>query len=179
MSTGASVALARGVEAVRIPSGEGLALPAGTPVVVTQSLGGAFTVLVPSQAGLFRIDGKDADALGQNAPAGGAESASGSLEERIWAELRNCYDPEIPVNIVDLGLIYELAVTPGDSGASVAVKMTLTAQGCGMGPVLASDAQQRIATLEGVAEATVDIVWDPPWGPERISPEGRKQLGID
>ena len=180
MSESPSVTLSRGVEAVRIPSGEALALPAGTPVIVTQSLGGAFTVLVPSQAGLFRIDGREADALGLAAPdAGAAGDRAGSLEDRIWGELRSCYDPEIPVNIVDLGLIYDLRIEPGDAGAKVAVKMTLTAPGCGMGPVLAGDARNRIAALDGVAEAQVDVVWDPPWGPDRISPAGRQQLGID
>ena len=181
MSGTSSISIARGVDAVRIPSGESLALPAGTPVVITQQLGGAFTVLVPSQAGLFRIDSKDADALGLAAPASNpsTDAAAAPLEDRIWGELRNCYDPEIPVNIVDLGLIYDLQIESTDRGSKVSVKMTLTAPGCGMGPVLAGDARNRLAALEGVADAQVDVVWDPPWNPDRISPAGRQQLGMD
>lgn len=176
----ATAVLARSVEAVRIPSGESLHLPEGTQVVVTQSLGGTFTVLVPSQAGLFRINGNDADALGLEPPPAAAPSdSSASLEDAVWAELKNCYDPEIPVNIVDLGLIYGMKVEPGNGGALVHVQMTLTAPGCGMGPVLAGDAKSRIEALDGVKEATVDLVWEPAWSPVRISPEGRQHLGME
>ena len=98
----------------------------------------------------------------------------------MWDALKGCYDPEIPINIVDLGLVYDLSISgDDDSGRSVAVKMTLTAQGCGMGPVIADDAKTRIAALEGVSEATVDIVWDPPWNPRMISEEGKSVLGLE
>jgi metal-sulfur cluster biosynthetic enzyme len=116
------------------------------------------------------------------APAVGADGATadGTVDEAaVWAQLRNVYDPEIPVNIVDLGLVYDLALTPLASGGSrVEVKMTLTAQGCGMGPSIAMDAQTRIETLAGVAEADVAVVWDPPWNPNMISPEGKAKLGM-
>jgi metal-sulfur cluster biosynthetic enzyme len=101
-------------------------------------------------------------------------------EEKVWDVLRTCYDPEIPVNIVDLGLVYSLVVEQGDSGgARVKVKMTLTAPGCGMGPVIAGDAQRKIAGMKGVESADVEVVWDPPWSPSFISAEGRKKLGMD
>jgi probable FeS assembly SUF system protein SufT len=100
-------------------------------------------------------------------------------EEKVWEAMRGCYDPEIPVNIVDLGLIYDLKIEDGDSGKQVGVKMTLTAQGCGMGPVIADDAKQRILALSEVESAEVDIVWDPPWNPRMISEEGKKVLGLE
>lgn len=172
----------REVEVVRIPSGERITLPSGTPIVVTQSLGGSYTLLVPSQAGLYRLDGKDGDAIGmekltQEAPK---KAASGTAkEEQIWDQLKTCYDPEIPVNIVDLGLIYSMELKPHASGgSSVEVKMTLTAQGCGMGPTIAADARQKILTVPGVKDANVEVVWDPPWTPDLISPEGKEKLGM-
>lgn len=169
--------LARDIEAIRIPSGEKLVLPEGTEVVITQALGGSFTVLVPSQAGLYRVAGSDADALGRERPVG--EEGGGEFsEERLWEQLRQCYDPEIPVNIVDLGLIYGLAVSGQEGSRHVEVKMTLTAPGCGMGPSIASEAQGRLLEVPGVSSANVELVWDPPWTPERISEEGRKKLGI-
>ncbi len=177
MSEGGFVELSRDVEAVRIPSGEKITLPAGTPVIVTQALGGTFTVVVAHQAGLYRIRGEDAEALGRETVA--AESAEGPFaEEKVWEQLRNCYDPEIPVNIVDLGLIYGLDLSDEENGKRVSVKMTLTAPGCGMGPSLAADAEQRILTVAGVASANVELVWDPPWSPDRISAAGREKLGM-
>lgn len=175
----ASTALTRDVDAVQIPSGNQINLPTGTEVLITQHLGDSFTVYIPHQAGLFRIQGKDADALGRELSTG--PSSDGPFgEQRVWEELRNCYDPEIPVNIVDLGLIYGVDITEDDSGQGkrVAVQMTLTAPGCGMGPTLARDAEQRILTLPGVASAFVELVWDPPWSPERISQAGREKLGM-
>lgn len=177
------ITVRRGVEAVEIPHGSRVTIPAGTEVWITQALGDSYTVQVPNLGGLYRVAGSDADALGHTAPAPGrpVAAAAGPLtEDAIWAALREVYDPEIPVNVVDLGLIYDLRVEPAAGGQSrVAVKMTLTAQGCGMGPVLAMDAQQRIAALPGVAEADVQVVWDPPWTPHMISPEGRAKLGMD
>lgn len=174
------ILLRRNVEATQIPSGQLVHLPEGTPVTITQSLGGTFTVHA-SPGGLYRIAAEDADALGRE-PIEKAEVAEGPFsEELVWGALREVYDPEIPVNIVDLGLIYDLAAEPVEGGElrKVTVQMTLTAPGCGMGPALAADARQRLSVLPGVAEADVLLVWDPPWGPERISPAGRTKLGID
>ena len=182
MSAGNSIHIKREVEVIRIPSGEMITLPSGTPVIVTQSLGGSYTLLVPTQAGLYRLDGKDADAIGKEKAS--AETPQKSVsdsasEEKIWEQLKTCFDPEIPVNIVDLGLIYSLDLKPHPSGGSlVDVKMTLTAQGCGMGPTIAADAREKILGVPGVKEANVEVVWDPPWTPELISPEGKAKLGM-
>jgi probable FeS assembly SUF system protein SufT len=137
-------------------------------------------VVVPDRGGLYRIQGRDADALGREASA--HEVNEGAFEiDRVWDRLRQCYDPEIPVNIVDLGLIYDVDVSEDDSGKGkrVAVKMTLTAPGCGMGPTIASDAESRILALPGVASASVVVVWDPPWAPTMISAAGKEQLGME
>jgi probable FeS assembly SUF system protein SufT len=178
----ASITLSREVKAVRIPSGEQITLPTGSSVIITQALGGSFTVLVAHQPGLFRIHGNDADALGREPlPAEAVSDNEGPFDiEQVWAQLKNCYDPEIPVNIVDLGLIYSLEATEDESGKGkrISVKMTLTAPGCGMGPTLAADAEQRILTVPGVASANVELVWEPQWGPDRISAEGREKLGM-
>jgi probable FeS assembly SUF system protein SufT len=134
--------------------------------------------------GLFRIADEDADAIGKQSERPAAATASVATpgevsEEAVWAELRNVYDPEIPVNIVDLGLVYDLKIEPlSAGGSSVQVAMTLTAQGCGMGPSIAMDAQRRIEGLSGVGEAEVRVVWDPLWNPNMISPEGRAKLGM-
>jgi len=174
--------LTRDCEAVRIPAGDTVILPAGTPVDITQTLGGTYTV--HAQGSLFRIAARDADALGlEPASDPTPESAvlAGELnEELIWSALRTCFDPEIPVNIVDLGLVYDMHVDRLPNGkSSVAVKMTLTAPGCGMGSVIAGDAQQKILALPSVQEALVEIVWDPPWHHSMISEQGRKILGLD
>ena len=175
------VELTRECEAVQVPLGSPITLEKGLEVFITQSLGGSFTVQVPAYGGLYRITGKDADALGKRAEdAASAATASGDLEAMVWEQLKTCYDPEIPVNIVDLGLVYAMEVTPMDGGAKrVDVKMTLTAQGCGMGASIAFDAKQKLTGLPGVAEANVDLVWEPAWNPQMISPEGRERLGLD
>ena len=175
---GGYIQLKRDVEAIRIPSGEHITLPAQTTVIITQALGGTYTVVVANQAGLYRIKGADADALGREKIESGTKSDGPFDESKLWEQLRNCYDPEIPVNIVDLGLIYSLDATEADGGRHVEVKMTLTAPGCGMGPSLAADAQQRILTVSGVTSANVELVWDPPWSPDRISEAGREKLGM-
>jgi len=172
------IQLTRDVEAVQIPGGHAVTLEKGWEVVLTQSLGGSFTVQVPSHGGLFRIAGADADALGKEPVAEPVAAPGGDLEQQVWGVLRTCYDPEIPVNIVDLGLVYDLRVTPGDDGSRVDVKMTLTAPGCGMGTSIAADARMRILALPGVSDADVQVVWDPPWSPQMISPEGRERLGM-
>jgi len=176
------IELQRDCEAVQIPQGNTIVLSAGTEAVITQSLGGSYTLQVPSLGGLYRVAGSDADALGLEkvveAPA--AAAAGPVTEQAVWDSLRDVYDPEIPVNIVDLGLVYDLQIEPQAGGGSrVGVKMTLTAQGCGMGGPISMDAKRRIETLAGVIEATVDVVWDPPWTPQMISPEGRAKLGME
>ena len=178
-----SVELKRDCEATQIPAGTPTTLPAGTPVDITQTLGGSYTVHAMG-GGLFRIAAKDADALGLQATAVEAELKPGSTgpldEKAVWDTLRNCFDPEIPVNIVDLGLVYDMQIEPmPDGGNAVSVKMTLTAPGCGMGGAISGDAQQKLLCLPGVQEAKVDIVWDPPWHHSMITPEGRKTLGLD
>jgi len=179
--------LLRDCPAIRIPSGEPVTLKAGTDVFLTQSLGGTVTVQAPALGGLFRISGADADALGLSSAAGDDPPRDGARpgesgpvrEDALWDQLKNVYDPEIPVNIVDLGLVYDLRVLAGAKGGTrVEVKMTLTAPGCGMGPAIASDAQSRIARVPGVAEAEVQLVWDPPWSAEMMTPEGKRRLGI-
>lgn len=181
---GNQVQFSRDCEVVQIPAGHRLTLPRGTEAILTQSLGGTFTLQVPKLGALVRLSGSDADAIGLEAGAlprpGGLSAAAGDLEHEVWEMLKTCYDPEIPVNIVDLGLVYDLRVSSTPSGQSeVEVKMTLTAQGCGMGATIAADAQQKIEMLSGVEAARVEIVWDPPWSPQMISREGREKLGID
>ena len=176
-----SVELSRDCEAVQIPVGATMILPKGTPVDITQTLGGTYTVHAPH--GLFRISGKDADALGLKLEETAATPASydGPADEKaVWEALKSCYDPEIPVNIVDLGLVYDLVLEPGTAGGSkIFVKMTLTAPGCGMGATIAGDAQQKILMLPNVEEASVEIVWDPPWHQSMITEQGRRILGLE
>lgn len=179
MSTQSTATTTREVEVSRIPSGEKITLPGGAEVVITQALGGSFTILVPSQAGLYRVEGVDADAIGQAVPeAAQTSTGEGGVEEAIWGQLRTCFDPEIPVNIVDLGLIYGLDLKPTEAGVNVVVQMTLTAPGCGMGPIIASEARQKILSVDGVQEADVELVWEPAWSPDRISEAGKQKLGI-
>jgi probable FeS assembly SUF system protein SufT len=175
--------LKRDCDAVQIPHGSRVILPRGTEVDITQTLGGAYTVR--SADGLFSVAGKDADALGLDvAEAVASLAAQGSSqpvdEKAVWEVLRTCYDPEIPVNIVDLGLIYDLVIESSPNGKHrISVKMTLTAPGCGMGTYIAADAREKLLGTPGVEEATVDIVWDPPWHPSMITAEGRRVLGIE
>jgi probable FeS assembly SUF system protein SufT len=180
---GQTVRFTRDCEVVQIPAGHRLTMPRGTEAVVTQSLGGTFTLQVPRLGALVRLGGQDADAIGLEAPAPqprGPQAGAGDLERQVWEALKTCYDPEIPVNIVDLGLVYDLRIAGSpDGGNAVDVKMTLTAQGCGMGATIAADAEDKIQTLPGVSRARVEIVWDPPWSPQMISPEGREKLGVD
>ncbi|MDX2187989.1 MAG: iron-sulfur cluster assembly protein [Opitutaceae bacterium] len=173
--------LTRSVKATVIPAGSEMELPVGTIVHVVQALGGSVTVR--TDAGLFRINAADASAIQGYAPAVGGDQPAGPAEfseQAVWDALRTCFDPEIPINIVDLGLIYDLNAEPAQGGGNrVEVKMTLTAPGCGMGPVIAEDARQKIQSLPDVTEAKVYIVWDPVWTPQMISPEGRKKLGLE
>jgi len=176
-----SITLARDVEAAIIPVGTKVTLQKGEQALITQSLGGSYTVIV--NGNMFRIEGKDSDALGiapESKPTGtGAPVSQESLEKEIWNQLRSCYDPEIPVNVVDLGLIYDCHLSALNSGSFKAdVKMTLTAPGCGMGPMLAQDVQNKLLGLEGVDDVAVELVWDPPWNQSMISEAGKLQLGL-
>jgi probable FeS assembly SUF system protein SufT len=183
MQATTSIPLKRDCDAIQIPEGTRVLLPRDTPVEITQTLGGSHTVRTPG--GLFSIAGKDADALGLEPtaivnPEAAPSPAQAVDESTVWEVLRSCYDPEIPVNIVDLGLIYDLVIEPLPSGRSrLQVKMTLTAPGCGMGTYIAADAREKLLTAPGVEEATVDIVWDPPWHPSMITAEGRRVLGME
>ncbi|HEY3757066.1 MAG TPA: putative Fe-S cluster assembly protein SufT [Opitutaceae bacterium] len=175
--------LSRGVTATQIPSGDKVPLPAATQVMIHQTLGGSYTV--QTDFGLFRIDGADADALGEkvdpaHASAPAEALADGSPDpEAIWDQLRRVFDPEIPVNIVDLGLVYSMDVEPQpEGGHKVNVAMTLTAPGCGMGPAIAEDAKTKVLLVPGVAAADVRITWDPPWNQSMISEEGKMKLGL-
>ena len=173
--------LIRECAATAIPAGEVVALPAGTQVFIVQSLGG--NVTVRTDRGLWRIAREDATAIGGYAPGGDAatvEPVGEFSEGAVWEALKTCFDPEIPVNIVDLGLIYDLVIEAApDGGQAVEVKITLTAPGCGMGPVIAEDARQKIARLPTVKSAKVHIVWEPQWTPEMISTCGRQALGLE
>lgn len=174
------ITVQRDVEAVQIPSGQKITIHKGNAVVITQALGGSFTVVMPQQAGLFRIASTDADALGKTVNGDQVDELSEPTEEAVWAMLRTCFDPEIPVNIVDLGLVYSMEMKEVSEGKmSVDVAMTLTAPGCGMGPTIAEDARQKVLTLPWVESASFNIVWEPGWNPRMISEEGRKQLGMD
>jgi probable FeS assembly SUF system protein SufT len=172
--------LERDVSAVIVPAGEPLTLREGTSGFITQALGGSFTVYV--EGNLFHIAGADADALGKEpvpAPAIPENATDEDIEAVIWTQLKTCYDPEIPINIVDLGLIYRCDVTSlADGQRSVSVDMTLTAPGCGMGPILLQDAQEKIAVIPTVADVKVELVFDPPWNQSMMSDEARLQTGM-
>ena len=181
MNSSDPITLARDVEAAVIPIGTKVTLQKGEQAYLTQSLGGSYTVVV--NGNMFRIEGKDADALGFELAAKpastGAPVSQEQLEKEIWSQLRTCYDPEIPVNIVDLGLIYDCHLTPaGANGFRAEVKMTLTAPGCGMGPMLAQDVQSKLLGLEGIEDVAVELVWDPPWNQAMISEAAKLQLGL-
>ncbi|MBI5381690.1 MAG: DUF59 domain-containing protein [Opitutae bacterium] len=175
----ASYSLVREIPAVAIPSGTADVLPAGLSVSIVQDFGGQMTVR--TDRGLFRIERAQADALGGFQPKEDPMAPVGEFSESaVWAALRTCFDPEIPVNIVDLGLVYDLSIEKtADHAHAVAVKMTLTAPGCGMGPVIAEDVRRCVARLPAVASVQVHIVWDPVWTPQMISDEGRKILGLE
>ena len=166
-----------------IPAGEEVTLAEGATFTIAQSLGNSITLR--DSNGMYRVGEDQLSALGdemkqQVLQADQPEEAEGPFDEKqVWDAMRGCYDPEIPVNIVDLGLIYDLRIDEGEEGKQVFVKMTLTAQGCGMGPVIADDAKTRIEKLGSVESAHVDIVWEPQWNPRMISEEGKKVLGLE
>jgi probable FeS assembly SUF system protein SufT len=175
--------LTRDVEASVVPIGTKVTLQKGETAHITQSLGGTYTVVV--NGNMFRIETKDADALGIEAQATPTTSTHTGpmtleeLEKKVWESLKTCYDPEIPVNIVDLGLIYDCHLTLiGTDNYKADVKMTLTAPGCGMGPVLAQDVQNKLVSLEPIDEANVELVWDPPWNQGMMTEAAKLQLGL-
>ncbi len=176
------IELTRSVTAIQIPSGDEISLPVGLRVMITQALGGTYTVA--TEQGLARIREKDADALGLDKDAKAEKKSElepvpdGDLESAVWNQLKTVYDPEIPVDIVNLGLVYDCSLQDVEDKLFVNVKMTLTAPGCGMGPTIAADAKNKILSLEGIHEANVDLVWDPPWNQDMISEEGRMKLGM-
>ncbi len=175
------VAFSRETQVVLIPDGFTQMLPEGTRGWITQVLGGNFTVQLETGR-LVRVGAAEADAIGKQDEVAGLNDVDPDApltEERIWEALRGCYDPEIPLNIVELGLIYGVSLTDNDDGTSdVSVEMTLTAPGCGMGQVLADDVEMRVRSLPGAAAVQVELTFDPPWTPDRMSEEGRLELGM-
>jgi probable FeS assembly SUF system protein SufT len=183
MNGNESKTLTRDVEAAVVPVGTKVTLMKGEQAHITQSLGGTYTVIV--NGNMFRIEARDADALGLEAQAMPVSTAASGpvtqeqLEKQVWDALKTCYDPEIPVNVVDLGLIYDCHLTPiGGNNFKADVKMTLTAPGCGMGPVLAQDVQNKLISLEPIDEANVELVWDPPWNQGMMTEAAKLQLGL-
>jgi probable FeS assembly SUF system protein SufT len=170
--------LSRACEVLEIPSGIPHLLPMGTVVRISQALGDSYTV-TSAQGKMYRVEGKDADALGF-AVNQSAAAQQGFSEDAVWAELRTVFDPEIPVNIVDLGLIYACVITPlQELGNRIDIKMTLTAPGCGMADVLKADVERKLSRLPGVEQVSVEVVFDPPWDSSRISEAAKLQLGLD
>ena len=168
-----------------MPAGDAVTLVKGESATITQELGGSFTVVV--NGNMFRIQGSDADALGKEvsdarvrASAEGEKANTEEVETRVWEQMKTCFDPEIPVNVVDLGLIYDCVVTEaeGDDDFHVMVKMTLTAPGCGMGPMIQQDVQNKIMCIEDVAEADVELVWEPQWNQGMMTEAAKLQLGL-
>jgi probable FeS assembly SUF system protein SufT len=178
--TSEPVRFERDCDAVLVPQGEQVTLPAGSVGYITQALGGSFTVYV--EGNLFRIRGADADAIGKP-PLAAPELPEGAgdddVEKLVWQQLRTCFDPEIPVNIVDLGLVYECEVKPASDGRrEVAIKMTLTAPGCGMGDTLVDDVRAKLELIPTVDAADVDLVFDPPWNRDMMSESARLEMGL-
>jgi probable FeS assembly SUF system protein SufT len=177
------VTLTRDVEAALVPAGTGVVLKKGEKAQVTQSLGGSYTVIV--RGNMFRIEEKNANALGFQVAARPEKSTGQArpldiVEQDVWNQLKTCYDPEIPVNIVDLGLVYSCRLAPVEKKNSyrAEVKMTLTAPGCGMGPALAEDVRKKLVSIAEIGEAQVEVVWDPPWDRSMLSEAARLKLGV-
>lgn len=176
------VTFSRSAEAVMIPSGEKVLVPQGAQATITQSLGGSYT-LITDRGLMVRLSGRDVEAIGktvnETAALIDAELTPEKLEEMVWDQLKTCYDPEIPVNVVDLGLVYLCELAPAEEGRQdVKIKMTLTAPGCGMGPVLAADVKQKVESLPGVRNADVEVVFDPVWDRSMMSEAAKLQLGM-
>jgi len=178
--TSEPVKFERDCAAVMVPQGQEVTLPAGQNGYITQALGGSFTVFVDGN--LFRIRGADADALGKEPPAALAldeQASDADVEKLVWQQLRTCFDPEIPINIVELGLVYECIVGHRDDGArKVDVKMTLTAPGCGMGDILVDDVRTKLEMIPTVTEADVELTFDPPWNQSMMSDVAKLETGM-
>jgi probable FeS assembly SUF system protein SufT len=173
-----TVQLQRDCAAIAIPAGTKMVLPAGTTVRITQAAGTSYTVA--SSGALYRIEGTDADALGLSGPAAETHTPPTFSERMVWDQLKTVYDPEIPVNIVDLGLIYSCAIADeAGGGKKIDVEMSLTAPGCGMSDVLKADVETKLARLPEVKQVKVEVVFDPPWSPVRMSEAAKLQLGFD
>ncbi len=176
------VTFSRSAEAIMIPSGEKILVPKGAQATITQALGGTYTIIT-DRGLMVRVSGQEVEAIGkvpnESADIKPEELTPEKLEEMVWDALKTCYDPEIPVNIVDLGLVYLCELQQAeDSRKNVHIKMTLTAPGCGMGPVLASDVKMKIESLPGVGNAEVEVVFDPVWDRSMMSEAARLQLGM-
>ena len=171
-----SIRLLRDVDAYMVPSGDEVRLLAGNLVKVTQALGGNYTVII--NGNMVQIRSENADALGMDAPEENSYEPSGDIEKQVWDQLKTCYDPEIPVDIVELGLIYDLSIENGKSGREVSIKMTLTAPGCGMGPVIADEVDRKINGLEGIDNVSVELVWEPMWTRDMMSEAAQLELGM-
>ena len=178
------VVTTRDIDALQIPDGSRVLLNEGTPVRITQALGGSITVMTDFGQ-MLRVDAANADALGLDreeaaAAAKSGEPTEGPLEDRVWSILRTIFDPEIPVNIVELGLVYDCAVDADeeDGKHDVRIKMTLTAPACGMGPVLVEDVRRKLEGMPDVRQADIELVFDPPWNPDMMSEAARLQLGF-
>ncbi len=174
------IKLSRDTEVIEIPSGTRSVLPAGSPVSIMQSLGGSYTISGGAYGAMYRIDARDVDALGLPTPQETAPAEQKPFSEQlVWDELKTVFDPEIPVNVVDLGLIYECVITDIEGGHKLDVKMSMTAPGCGMGNVLKADVENKLKRLPDVKAVNVEVVFDPPWGPARMSEAAKLQLGFD
>ena len=182
MSASELITLSRACEVIEIPSGIRATLPAGAVVRIMQSLAGSYTVAT-DRGYMYRVEAKDTDALGLSDAAMAREPAvrEGAFSEQmVWDQLKTVYDPEIPVNIVDLGLVYSCDIAPLEQGGnSVHIKMSMTAPGCGMGNVLKADVESRLSRLPGIKEVNVEVVFDPPWHPGLMSDAAKLQLGFD
>jgi len=178
MSNPETIKLIRDCIAIQVPFGNQITLPKNTEVTITQELGGTYTVIANNN--MFRIESSNADALNKPLTTENTENiANIPLEEQIWVQLRTCYDPEIPVNIVDLGLVYGIDITPAEENKfNVVIRMTLTAPACGMGPIIAADAQQKVSQLPQVKEAKIEMIFDPPWDRSRMSDQAKLTLGL-
>lgn len=178
--TSEPVTLHRDCKAVIIPAGEEVTLPAGTLGYLTQALGGSFTIYVDGN--LFRIAGADADAIGQEPvkpPELPPDATEADVESAVWEQLRTCYDPEIPINVADLGLIYSCDIKPNEDGTrDIHIEMTLTAPGCGMGEILVQDVKEKVEPIPTVKTAHVELVFDPPWNQSMMSEAARLQTGL-